>query len=151
MKILLAIIFVSLSIASTGFAVTIKSNSKSNAEKRKAANASVDAEVALIAQITTCVSKVNSAEEFSVCAKEYVSSTRTEDQKKALLAWFLLPLEISTPQKCKSEDLEFVPEKIMKGSKTALCSTYNQHGLDKKTIFLISEENGKLKLFNLKE
>lgn len=153
MKILSAVtlLMLSLGLTSSGLAVTFKVNSKTAETKRKAANESVEAEVALISQISNCVSKVKSPEELNVCAKEYIASSRTEDQKKALLIWFTLPMEMPTPEKCKPEALEFVPEKIMKGSKAALCSSYNLHGLDKKAIFLISEEGGKLKLLNLRE
>lgn len=147
----IVLVLLNLGLVSSGFAVTFKSKTKASETKRKAANESGDAEVALLSQIAACVSKIKTPEDISHCGKEYISSTRTEDQKKALLVWFSLPLDVPTPEKCKPEDLEFVPEKIMKGSKTALCSSYNLNGLDKKAIFLISEENGKLKLLNLKE
>lgn len=140
-----------LGVSSSGFAVTFKAKHRTTEVQRKTANESIETEVALISQIKNCVSKVKSEEDLDACAKEYVSVARTKDQKKSLLLWFSLPLEMPTPEKCKPEDLEFVSDKIIKGSKTALCSSYNIHGLERKTIFLISEENGKLKLINLKE
>lgn len=131
------------------FAITFKTSATK--VKRATAAESVESEVALLTQISDCVKKIKTSENLNACGKAYISSVRTELEQKMLLAWFSLPLEVPVPSKCKPEDLEFIPEKISKGSKTALCTSYKLEGLEKKVIFLISEEKGQLKLFNLRD
>jgi len=124
----------------TAFAVTFKAPSVTKTRG-----------VETIESLVKCVKSGKPETEVKTCSAKLFAKSLNDKSKVALLAWLELPLNLAYPEACKSDDVELLPDDQLKKASLFLCSKYQLQGLDKQAIFMMTEEDGQLKLVNIKK
>lgn len=121
-----------------------------SAELRIPASEKTSAEARLISQLITCA-KNEKPQEARKCSKNFISSSRSEVERDALIEWLQYPFSLSYPTPCAAEYTKYLPRMDKDQTKLYLCSDFQIEGRKRKAIFLFSEEKGKLLLHNIHE
>lgn len=131
-----------LFVAQTSFAITFKPK-----PARTAANA--EPGIKLVYNLLDCVKPGNAEPKIHDCAKQFLSSTLKPSQVNLILSWLQQMSVIEHPSVCPAGETKFYPQEIINKTKVALCSSMDIEGRKKKIVFLLTEEKGTLRLFNI--